>query len=173
MPSPHASVAMLDMGTRTRLFVGHDGSYMIYDKDEPWTGLFKLPIEGYRQIVSIPGTEDWLRWAFGRRRHLWCRVYRNYDGGLDMELFRGGAGLGGVFVLQMPETMPGGLAGGSLDLYPRPCDWWVSTGMQFKHPIPMPSLDWPPMDGPRWIGHLAEAAVTVEFENLYGPQEEE
>ena len=118
---------------------------MLYDKYEPYTGLIKLPIEGYRQIISIAATEDWLRWAFGRRRHLWCRVFRNYDGGLDMELFRHGAGLGAVFVLQMPETMPDGLDC-PVDLYPRPCDWWVGTGMRFKHTIPMPSLDWPPMD---------------------------
>ena len=101
-------------------------------------GMIDLPADDYTEVEVVTISIEDLLLSFEAKHchdYLWFRVMNNYDGGLDMHLFKRGAADGGFYKLQMPETMPEHLPAideAAGEVYPRPTDWWVAIKKDYQ-----------------------------------------
>ena len=138
MPGYHVSLAITGMGSTSELYVSErPGHYRRWYKRQPYVGFPDLPADDYVRNGQVVMSIQELLVTFGDKDYAYGSVYQNYDGGLDLHLFKRGAVMGGCYRLILPAEMPDyaePLQEG--DIYPRPIDWWLATRKLYSHEVP-------------------------------------
>ena len=144
MPGYHVVLAMheLDNGGHNLYESKRPRVYRMWRSDEPLLTFPDLPIGGYQAVSRTwAGSNRQLlaRMQSKSTNYTIARVYRNYEGNLDLYIDKGPFRL--HYVLTMPQTIPTNVIVYDDAPWPQPVHWYYAVGKVYQGREPNYAVD--------------------------------